>query len=109
MRVENPANPGTPDVNVVVQGVERWIELKQVPELPQRSTTPVFTGCLKHEQIVWHLLRHRAQGRSWIIGYVEKEDLIYVISGEYAKEFNSMSRSRLEELTLVIEDLWKKP
>lgn len=107
VRVENPANPGTPDVNMCVQGVECWPELKQVKSLPKRPETPVFTGCLKPEQVLWHKLRSRAGGKSYIIGYVEESDKFYVIPGSLAPEFNSMTLKELETHNLPLDALWK--
>lgn len=106
MRVENPALPGTPDVNLCINGVEFWCELKHVHELPKQAETPVFRGCLKPEQILWHRLRHRAKGKSYIVGYVEESDEFYIIPGEYAPEFNTFPMARLKELNLRLEDLW---
>jgi hypothetical protein len=106
IRVENPAHPGTPDINGCIRGVEIWMELKQVPALPKRDTTPVFTGALRPEQVLWHTLRWKAGGRSYIVAYVEEQDLIYTIEGEYAKEFNDMPKARLDELNLPLETVW---
>jgi hypothetical protein len=46
-RVENPANPGTPDVYFTLKqtGTMGWIELKYAHEWPKRETTPLK---LKH-------------------------------------------------------------
>lgn len=107
IRVENPAHPGTPDVNLCVNGVESWPELKQVKAFPKREDTPVFTGALRPDQILWHFLRSRAGGRSYIVAYVEEADVIYVIEGKHSKEFNSMPRARLDELTLPLEAIWE--
>lgn len=106
VRVENPAHPGTPDLNVCIQGVEIWMELKQEKSLPKRETTPVFTGALRPDQILWHTLRHRAGGRSYIVAYVEDLNLIYTIEGKHAREFNSMPKAQLDELNLPLETVW---
>lgn len=82
------------------------MELKQVPALPKRESTPVFTGSLRPEQVLWHTLRWKAGGRSYIVAYVEEQDLIYTIEGEYAKEFNDMPKARLDELNLPLETVW---
>lgn len=107
MRVENPACPGTPDLNVCHQGLEFWPELKHVHEFPKRPDTPVFPGALRPEQVLWHYQRSRAGGRSYIVANVEGAGVTYVIEGKHSREFNSMSRSRLDELTLKVEDMWK--
>lgn len=104
--MENPAHPGTPDVNGCIQGVEIWMELKQEKALPKRGETPVFTGALRPEQILWHTLRWKAGGRSYIVAYVEDSNLTYTIEGQYASEFNSMPKARLDELNLPLETIW---
>jgi len=108
VRVENPANPGTPDVNACIDGVEFWSEQKQVPKLPRRSDTPVFAGCLRPEQVLWHLLRNRAGGRTYICAYVQETEDIFVIPGSLAQEFNSLTLDQLRESTLTITDMWDR-
>jgi hypothetical protein len=107
VRVENPANPGTPDVNACIEGVEFWSEQKQVPKLPKQASTPVFTGCLRPEQVLWHVLRNRAGGRTFICGYVQETEEIFVIPGNLAAEFNSMTLEQLKSSTLKVEEMWK--
>lgn len=106
MRVENPIHLGTPDVNCCADGVEFWVELKRVESFPKLASTPVFTGCLKPEQVLWHHARSRAGGVSYIVGLVESEDKVYVVPGKYSMEFNSMTREKLDSLTLKLEDMW---
>lgn len=107
IRVENPACPGTPDLNACINGVEFWIEFKQVKAMPKRDDTPVFSGCLRPEQVVWLYKRSRVGGRCYIAGYVEDLDITYIIPGKHAREFNGMCRAELDALTLQVEDLWK--
>lgn len=61
--VENPALPGTPDVNFV----EGWIELKSIPAWPVRGKTPVRIDHWTPEQRVWHIRRSRAGGNSYVL------------------------------------------
>lgn len=70
--VENPALPGTPDVNYV----EGWIELKWAAKWPPRGgplRLPHFTS----EQRVWHLQRRNAGGVSWVLLQVGDEWLLF--------------------------------
>jgi hypothetical protein len=107
VRVENPALPGTPDVNAFITGgQEFWAELKQVPSAPKRPDTPVFTGCLRADQILWHVLRQRAKGRSYIVGYVGDLDELFIIHGSLAEQFNGFTLKELREKTLKLEDMW---
>lgn len=106
MRVENPACPGTPDVNVCVRGVETWMELKRVPKLPALAITPVFTGVLRPEQRLWHRLRSMAGGSSYFVGHVEQENLTYIIPGKFWNDFESMTREELDKENLKLEDIW---
>lgn len=61
--VENPALPGTPDVNYV----EGWIELKLLPAWPAREETPVQIETFTPHQRVWHIRRRLAGGTSWFL------------------------------------------
>lgn len=106
VRVENPAGPGTPDLNVCLEGVEVWVEFKQVKTLPKMPTTPVFTGCLEPHQALWAKLRTRAGGVCYVVGYVEESDTFFIIPGRYAEEFNSMTLARLKALTIDVKDLF---
>ena len=108
VRVENSVGPGTPDLNYCINGVEGWIEFKQVPSLPKREDTPVFTGCLKPEQVLWHIKRTFHGGRSYIVAAVVEEGLQFVVPGALAKEFNSMTLKRLQEVNLPPEAIWRK-
>ena len=107
MRVENPAHPGTPDVNMCINGVEVWPELKRVKALPKLPETPVFTGVMRAEQRLWHMMRAEAGGRSYLVGYVELEEIIYVIPGKHVMEFEKMNKARLDELNLPLEAMWE--
>lgn len=106
VRVENPARPGTPDFNFCTQGVELWVEFKQVKEMPKKPDTPVFRGCLRPEQVLWLFMRSRVGGRCYIAAYVEDLDITYIIPGRHAREFNGMTRDQLDSLTIPMEAMW---
>jgi hypothetical protein len=70
--VENPALPGTPDINYV----EGWIELKWLRKWPVNPDTivrfPEFTG----QQRVWHIKRRLAGGVSWVLVQIDQQWLL---------------------------------
>lgn len=106
IRVENPAHPGTPDFNCCIDGVEFWVEFKQVKTMPKRPDTPVFRDALRPEQVVWLYKRSLCGGRCFIAAYVEDSDTTYILEGKHSREFNDMTREQLESLNLKLEELW---
>ena len=70
--VENPAMPGTPDVNYI----EGWIELKRLPRWPVRQNTIVRIPTYTQQQRVWHFRRRRAGGQCWFLLQVLDEWLL---------------------------------
>lgn len=61
--VENPAYPGTPDVNCTLG----WIELKQLEGWPVRATTAVRIPHFTQQQRVWLKRRWRQGGSAWLL------------------------------------------
>lgn len=70
--VENPALPGTPDVNYV----EGWLELKWLRVWPVNASTVVALPHYTAQQRVWHINRRRAGGRSWLLLQCKREWLL---------------------------------
>jgi len=106
IRLENPACPGTPDINVCINGVEFWVETKRVKALPKNLRTPVFTGVMRVEQKLWLRMRSKVGGRCFIAGKVEEEDLIFIIPGSMSYEFESMTLAQLREESIPMEQMW---
>ena len=61
--VENPALPGTPDVNYL----GGWIELKCLRSWPARAETLVAIDTFTPQQRIWHIRRRMAGGTSWML------------------------------------------
>lgn len=94
--VENPAYPGTPDVNFI----EGWIELKWLPNWPQRPDTIVRISTFTPQQRVWHFRRRRAGGQSWFLLQVHREWLLF--DGAVAALIvNRATRAELISKTIV--------
>lgn len=90
-RVENMVGVGIPDVNYCLPaGIEGWLELKFRKEPPARPTTAAFTnGGLRDDQIIWINRRAQLGGRVHIFAQVG--DVLLLVPGRYATEFNSMT------------------
>jgi hypothetical protein len=70
--VENPALPGTPDVNYV----EGWIELKWLRKWPVGEDTIVRIDHFTPQQRVFHIRRRQAGGRCWFMLQCRREWLL---------------------------------
>lgn len=104
--VENPACPGTPDVNYV----EGWAELKELHEWPARAETNVAIDHFTPQQRVWLIRRSMAHGRVFLVLKVKNEWLCYtgniaaVIVGRATQEVH---RLRAEVITVDVKEVVK--
>jgi len=80
--VENPAGPGTPDV----QHIDGWLELKFLEAWPKRAETTVRIEHFSPQQRVWLLRRYMAcekrgtdHGQAFLLLYVAetREHLLF--------------------------------
>lgn len=96
-RVENPACPGTPDVNWCVRGVEGWIELKSIRKPPARPTTIVRCRHYTQEQKIWLTERKKAGGRVHLLVKIGKRYMLFS-SRESFERFGSVPMGVLAKL-----------
>lgn len=71
--VENPAFPGTPDVNFI----EGWLELKWLRAWPVHKGTVVTIPHYTQQQRVWLLQRWRLGGKAFLLVQVRLEWLLF--------------------------------
>lgn len=100
-RLENLVGEGVPDVvlHSRVNGCCAFVELKCRPELPVRSSTPVFAGQygLRPEQIAWIYSRAESGARVWILA--QGGDFLWLVHGRWARELGSWAIADLTKLT----------
>ena len=91
IRVENSADPGTPDVSFCFSGLEGFLELKYRPRYP-RDTLPLLGDRygLRPTQVLWIPQRVSAGGRVGILAGVESD--LYMIPGSWADQVNQLTR-----------------
>lgn len=73
VRVENPADPGTPDVS----WVGGWVELKHLDAWPKRATTAVQIDHFTPQQRAWLIRRAEANGSVHLLLRVGREWLLF--------------------------------
>lgn len=96
--VENPINPGTPDINYA----DGFIECKWLRHWPKREGTIVKLLCdLSKEQRLWINLREKAGGIVWVMLQCRREWLLF--HGETAaKHIGKATRAELYELAYQV-------
>lgn len=96
--VENPALPGTPDVNYV----EGWIELKSVPKWPVQHHVTIKLEHWTPQQKVWHLRRSRVGGQTYVMLEAVVPGDILLLRGETAaKILGAATRQELAAVALA--------
>lgn len=92
--VENPAYPGTPDINFI----GGWIECKWLRSWPLSDKTIVKIGHYTNQQKVWARRRIRRGGNVWFMLQCGKEWLL--IKGDVAaKQVGSCTRKELIQIS----------
>lgn len=81
LAVENPAKPGTPDLECTLG----WIEVKWMRSWPKRPETVVRVDHYTPQQRVWARRRALAGGKVWLMLIVGTEWLLF--RGEDAAEY----------------------
>jgi hypothetical protein len=71
-RIENRLEDGTPDVNCCLDGVDTWIELKQLADWPRRATTGIRLSRYTAAQRAWLRARCDAGGNALLVLYVAR-------------------------------------
>ncbi len=96
MSVENPAHPGTPDVNYV----EGWIELKYLKAWPVRPYTTLKIRCFTPQQRVWLNRRCRRGGNAFFLVRVADDWLLYD-GTTAARRIGRMDKEEMFERSLL--------
>lgn len=96
--VENPAYPGTPDINYV----NGWIELKQKAKWPSRARTIVRIEHFTQQQRVWLRRRSMLGGRCHVLLKVG-QDWLLIEGGVAAKRLGYTTKN---ELIRMAEKVW---
>ena len=90
-RVENPALPGTPDVNYC----EGWIELKHADAWPVKADTIVKFDHFTPQQRVWILQRGRVGGRVHLLVKIGNDVMLFDWRAAVTTVFSGASKSKL--------------
>lgn len=96
--VENPAYPGTPDVNYI----EGWIELKWLRTWPARQDTIVTLKHYTPQQKIFAVRRRRAGGNCWLLLQVRNQWLLF----DGAVAAIKLNKSTAKELHDAAHKVW---
>lgn len=96
--VENPAYPGTPDINYI----EGWLELKWLRNWPVGEETLVLIPHYTQQQRVWMFRRWMLGGRVHLLLQVKHEWLLF--NGEKASRL--VGKATKQELREQADKWW---
>lgn len=97
--VENPAYPGTPDINYL----HGWLELKQVEDWPVRGG-PLRLPHYTQEQRLWALRRMKAGGRCYLLLRVNRDWMLFD-GATAAQHLGHRTRDELLSFCLAFQPL----
>lgn len=98
--VENPAYPGTPDVNFV----EGWVELKWAKRWPERDDTPLKLEHFTQQQRVWLVRRGAAGGNVWLLLCAGGDWLLF----HWSVAAQHVGKANREELLHLASYVWER-
>jgi hypothetical protein len=95
-RIESRVGAGIPDVHYVSSEGQGWIELKYIPELPQKGAVNIG---LKRAQQLWLKNYGLFGGKAWILLRIGR-DAILLFDGKHSEEIGrGPNYSNLSEIT----------
>lgn len=94
--VENPAHPGTPDLNFGGAAGEGWIELKQLARWPKGDATVVAIEHFAPHQRLALRRRWRAGGAAFLLLQVGRRDWLLFHGDDAAQHVGRVPRAELE-------------
>lgn len=97
VRVENPACPGTPDINYS----GGWIESKILNRWPADPQAVVKCDHFTPQQRVWHKRRAVAGGVSYVVIQIE-QDVLVLRGNDAADLLGKVNRAKLLKLALAV-------
>ena len=74
---EDQYSEGIPDLSFGINGVNGWIELKQIEKWPKKQITKVKPKKFTSEQINWINKREKKGGHCFILVKIEKEYFLF--------------------------------
>ena len=97
-RHEDSATPGTPDVSWGARGVNGWLELKVVPNLPKHDTDVVKID-LRPKQRVFLLKRVRTGGHCGVLIQVSTtlESVLFTSEKTFMDMGRTLTKQRFNE------------
>lgn len=98
--VENPVNPGCPDVECL----RGWVELKYAPAWPKQPDTPLRLPKYKQHQRNWLRRRWNAGGGAWLLLRVGSRGVVenLLFDGLTAHEFvGRVPRQQLIDIAIL--------
>lgn len=94
-RVENPANPGTPDIYFTMKknSAMGWIELKHVPEWPKRETTTLKIKHFTPQQRVFIKVHGELGANIYVLLQVARD--YFLLEWDLALKIGTLTRGDL--------------
>lgn len=78
-RVENPTDPGTPDVSFCLSGIEGWMELKARTHIPSTGRVLTDDHGIRPAQRIW--IRDRVSAGGLVLIVVKAGEYCYFVHG----------------------------
>lgn len=97
--VENPINPGTPDVEFV----GGWMEIKYLKSWPKRPTTKVTVQHFTPQQRIW--IRDRVEKGGKVLLLLRVDDEWMLFSGKQVDKIGTWTEA---EMTFFAQGYWKR-
>lgn len=98
--VENAADVGMPDVHILYDARDMWVEIKYARTRPVRESTPLFGKCLKPSQRIWFKRRVDEESAFNTFFFVRSIDEYYLLPGKHWELIETGSEKQLYDTAM---------